>query len=163
MVERTKQIKIEDRTFVLKKMPAAKAYAVLVEILTKAMPLDLLLGAMQDFLPVSLTNLKGKQMMTMEEMEQLQVKLLSSVSEMLSSGLVPVVDSQGYFQVEDLEDDMLLFGTLLVKVMEFQYADFFTGLLSRMGITLDNPQALLQKSKDILEEHQTSASTCLAQ
>lgn len=163
MRERTKQIMIEDRTFVLKKMPAAKAYAVLVEILTKAMPLDLLLGAMQDFLPASLSNLRGKQVMSMEELEQLQLKLLSSVSEMLNSGPVPVVDSQGHFQVEDLEDDMLLFGTLLVKVVEFQYADFFTGLLSRMGITLDDPQALLKKSKDILEEHQTSVSTSLAQ
>lgn len=163
MRENVKQIMLEDRTFVLKKMPAAKAYAVLVEILTKAMPIDLLLGAMQDFLPASLSSLKGKQMMSMEEMEQLQLKLLSSVSEMLTSGPVQVIDSQGHFQVEDLEDDMLLFGTLLVKVVEFQYADFFTGLLSRMGITLEDKETLLQKSKAVLEEHQMPASTSLAQ
>lgn len=163
MRERVKQITIEDRTFVLKKMPAAKAYAVLVEILTKAMPIDLLLGAMQDFLPASLSTLKGKQMMSMEEMEKLQLKLLSSVSEMLTGGPVQVIDSQGHFQVEDLEDDMLLFGTLLVKVVEFQYADFFTGLLSRMGITLEDKETLLQKSKAVLEEHQMSVSTSLAQ
>ncbi len=99
--------------------------------------------------------------MSMEEMETLQLKLLSAVSEELKGGWTPVVDSHGHFQVEDLEDDMLLFGTLLVRVVEFQYGDFFTGLLSRLGITLEEPEELPEKLKTVFTEQAMSANTSL--
>lgn len=163
MNERTKRITIGERTFVLNKMPAARAYAVLAEIVTKALPLNLLGSALEDFIPASLLNLENKKPMSMEEFEQLQLKLLMCVSEELKSGPVAVVDSKGNFQVEELEEDMLLFGQLLAKAVEYQYKDFFTELLSRMGITLEDKETLLQKSKTVLEEHQMSASTSSAQ
>lgn len=161
MTERTKQITLEGRTFRLQKLPAAKAYAILVEIMTKALPVDLLSSAFQDFLPATFRNIKGKPAMSMEEMETLQLKLLSAVSEELKGGWTPVVDSHGHFQVEDLEDDMLLFGTLLVRVVEFQYGDFFTGLLSRLGITLEEPEELPEKLKTVFTEQAMSANTSL--
>lgn len=163
MSERTKRITIGERTFVLNKMPAARAYAVLVEIVTKALPLNLLGSVLEDFIPASLLNLENKKPMSMEEFEQLQLKLLMCVSEELKSGPVSVVDSKGNFQVEELEEDMLLFGQLLAKAVEYQYKDFFTGVLSRMGITLEDKETLLQKSKTVLEERQMSANTSSAQ
>lgn len=162
MVERTKQITMEGRTFRLQKLPAAKAYAILVEILTKALPIELLSSAFQDFLPAIPRHIQGKPMMSMEEMEALQLIVLSAVSEKLKGGWTPVVDSQGHFQVEELEDDMLLFGTLFAKAVEFQYGDFFTGLLSRLGITLKEPEELLEKSKAIFAEQVMSVSTSSA-
>ncbi len=159
MRERIKEVTMDGRTFQLKKLPAARSYAILVEIMTKAVPTDLLLNELQDFLPLNLTSLPGRQMMSMEEMELLQLKLLAAVSEQLKSGWVPVVDNQGNFQVEDLEDNMLLFGELLVKVVEFQYADFFTALLSRLGITMEEPETFMQKSEAFLQEQQMSANT----
>ena len=162
MVERTKQITMEGRTFRLQKLPAARAYAILVEILTKALPTDLLTSAFQDFLPAALPKSKDKPAMSMEELETLQLKLLAAVSEELKGGWTPVVDGQGHFQVEEMEDDMLLFGTLLVKVLEFQYADFFTGLLSRLGITLEEPEELLERSKEVFTGQAMSANTSLA-
>ena len=162
MVERTKLITVEGSTFQLQKMPAAKAYAILVELLTKALPVDFLQSAMQDFLPAKLAQLPGKTAMSMEEMELLQLKLLASVKEQLPGGLTPIIDSQGNFQVEDLEDDMLLFGTLLLKAVEFQYADFFTALLSRLGISMDDPETVLQKLEVALSEQPMSANTSLA-
>lgn len=137
MREKEIRILLEDREFVIKKLPAARGYAILVDILTKALPLNLIGGVLEDFVPASLLNLSGKQQMTMEEMEALQLKLLASVSEQLPAGATPILDSQGNFKVEDLEDNMLLFGQLLMKTVEFQYKDFFLGILSKMGITLD--------------------------
>ena len=102
MVERTKQITMEGRTFRLQKLPAAKAYAILVEILTKALPIELLSSAFQDFLPAIPRHIQGKPMMSMKEMEALQLIVLSAVSEKLKGGWTPVVDSQGHFQVEEL-------------------------------------------------------------
>ena len=72
-----------------------------------------------------------------------------------------MVDSKGHFQVEDLEDDMLLFGTLLARVMEFQYGDFFTGLLSWLGITLKEPEELPENSMESFTEQGMSANTSL--
>lgn len=64
---------------------------------------------------------------------------------MLPAGLTKIIDSQGHFKVPDLEDDMLLFGQLLAKTVGFQYKDSFTGMLSKIGVTLDDPEALLRK------------------
>lgn len=145
MVERTREIVIDGRTFQLKKLPAAKAYAILTEIITKAMPLDWFGGVIAEYIPMTLSGKGAKQSMTMEELEQLQLKLLSSVSEKLNSGFVAVIDGSGHFQVEDLEEDMMLFGNLLLKVVEFQYGDFFTELLSKLGISLAEPEILQKK------------------
>lgn len=161
MVERTKQIIVEGRSFRLQKLPAARAYAILVELLTKALPADFLIAALGDFLPARLQNGREKSMMSMEDLEGLQMKLLSAVSEELKGGWTPVVDSNGHFQVEDLEDDMLLFGTLLARVIEFQYGDFFTGLLSWLGITLEEPEELPENSMESFTEQGMSANTSL--
>jgi hypothetical protein len=145
MIERQTEIELEGRQFILHKLPAAKSFALLVEILTKALPISLIGGALEDFVPAGLLNAAGKQPVTAEELEALQLKLLQGVEEVLPAGPTAILDSQGHFKVPDLEDDMLLFGQLLVKVVGWQYKDFFTGILSKLGIALEDPEALLRK------------------
>ena len=96
-------------------------------------------------MPAGLLNAAGKQPVTAEELETLQLKLLQGVEEVLPAGATAILDSQGHFKVSDLEDDMLLFGQLLAKAVGWQYKDFFTGILSKLGITLEDPEVLLTK------------------
>ena len=145
MVERQTEIELEGRRFVLHKLPAAKSFGLLIEILTKALPVSLIGGALEDFVPAGLLNAAGKQPVTAEELETLQLKLLQGVEEVLPAGATAILDSQGHFKVSDLEDDMLLFGQLLAKAVGWQYKDFFTGILSKLGITLEDPEVLLTK------------------
>lgn len=161
MREREKQITLEERTFILKKMPAARGYAILAEILTKVLPLNIIGSTLEDFIPKSLLNLENKQQMSIEELEVLQLRLLANVSEQLPGGLTPIVDKQGNFQVEDLEDDMLLFGQLLAKVLVFQYKDFFLDALGMLGITLEEPEVLLKAFTGTPSVCPTSANTSL--
>lgn len=145
MIERQTEIELEGRQFILHKLPAARSLALLVEILTKALPISLISSALDDFVPAGVLNAAGKQPVTAEELESLQLKLLQGVEEVLPAGPTAIVDSQGHFKVPDLEDDMILFGQLLVKTVGFQYKDFFTGILSKLGITLEDPEVLLTK------------------
>lgn len=152
MIERQKQIELEGRQFILHKLPAAKSYALLVEMLTKALPIGLISGALEDFVPAGVLSAAGKQQVTAEEIEALQLKLLQGVEEVLLAGPTAILDSQGHFKVPDLEDDMILFGQLLAKTVGFQYKDFFTGILNKVGITLDDPEALLRKFGTISDD-----------
>ena len=147
MRETQKTVEINGRRFLIRKLPAAKAYALLVEILTKGLPLNLVGSALEQFIPAGMLKAAGKHTMTVEEMEKLELSFMSCVSEMLLSGPVEVIDSQGNYRVENLEYDMLLFGELLTEVLKWQYADFFTGVLRKMGIEnltiqLEDPEKL---------------------
>jgi hypothetical protein len=147
MREVMKTVEIDGRRFLIKKLPAATAYALLAEILTKGLPLNIIGTVLEQFIPAGMLKAAGKRTMTVEEMEKLELAFLSCVSEMLLSGPVETLDSQGNFQVENLEYDMLLFGELLAEVLKWQYADFFTGILRKLGIEdltiqLDDPEKL---------------------
>lgn len=154
MREVTKTVEIDGRTFQIRKLPAATAYALLTEILTKGLPLNLLGSALEQFIPASMLNAAGKHTMTIEEMEKLEIAFLGCVSEILKSGPVPVVDNRGGYQVEDLEFNMLLFGQLLTEVVKWQYGDFFIEILRKMGFErTDDPEDLkyLEKLKEIIK------------
>ena len=147
MLEVKKTIEIDGRQFILQTQPAASVYALLTEILTKGLPLNLLGSALEQFIPASMLNMAGKQTMTVEEMEKLQLEFMRCVSEILPGGPVAVVDERGNYQVEDLEYDMLLFGQLLTEMAKWQYADFFTEILRKLGIEdltiqLEDPEKL---------------------
>lgn len=144
MREKQKTVQLDGRTFIIRKLPAARGYALLVEILTKALPLNLIGSALEGFVPAGLLDTAGKQVMSLEELEALQLKLMASVSEILPAGETKVLDGQGNWQVEDLGDDMLLFGQLLVKVVVHQYQDFFTGVLSKLGISVADWETVWQ-------------------
>lgn len=154
MIERQKQIELDGRQFILHKLPAAKSYALLVEMLTKALPIGLISGALEDFVPAGVLSSAGKQQVTAEEIEALQLKLLQGVEEVLPAGPTKIIDSQGHFKVPDLEDDMLLFGQLLVDVVGWQYKDFFTVILSKIGMFLEDEEES-PKNLDVISEDQT--------
>lgn len=162
MRENVKQITIEDRTFILKKMPAARGFSLLMELATKVFPAGTLDIVLANILPFSVSNTQRNKM-SMEELEQLQLKILSFVSEQLEGILTPVVDKQGHFQVEDLEYDMMLFGELLLQMLMFQYMDFFLDGLGKLGLTTEDPEVLVKNLAELLKGLPMSASTSLAQ
>lgn len=143
MKKKELRVETEGRVFVIKKFSAARSYSILVEILTKALPLNLIGSALEEFVPAHLLNLSGKKQMSMEEFESLQLKLVECVSEVLDAGPVAVIDKDGNFAVEDLEDNMIIFGQLLIKVVEFQYKDFFQGILAKIGVEMTENMNLL--------------------
>ena len=145
---REEQVELKGRTFVISKMPAAHALSVLKDLLTKVLPVDLLSmlfqsdegGVMNDIEKV-LGGLKNKKEMSAKEFELFQKDLLKYSSELLKSGRVPVIDELGNFSVSDLEYDLFLLSALLLKILIFNYKDFFTEVLqflNKMGENLEN-------------------------
>jgi hypothetical protein len=163
MIEKTKVIDIDGRKFVLHKLPAARAYAVLVEIITKALPPGLMGIALEDFLPAALVRGGGggeKKQMSIDEFEALEIQIMRAVSERLAVD-TPVVDKAGHFQAPDIEHDMLLFGRLLLEALKFQYTDFFDALLRSLGSQI--PEDITQRFGDVLSGEPTQASTSTSQ
>lgn len=150
MREITKRIELSGREFIIKKLPAMAAYSLLVEFLTKGMPMNIIGSALEQFVPANMLSSAGKQVMTEADMERIQRKLISCVSEVLPAGPTPVIDSQGYFQVEDMEYNMFLFGQLLVKVVDFQYHDFFIEALDKLGVRVEDSENLRAKATGFL-------------
>ena len=70
--------------------------------------------------------------MSDDEFVELELKLLSNVSEVLKSGEVKIIDSAGNYQVQDLDNNMLINAFLLLKVVEVNYKDFFIELLQKL-------------------------------
>lgn len=129
-------VKYENREFIIKKMTPFKGIAVLKTLLTRALPIDLLSSFAEDtainkmFSGISNT----KKDMTEDEFIELEIELIRMVSEKLKGGDTPVIDDRGNFQVENLENNMLLVTWLLVKVIEVNYKDFFIELLQKAGV-----------------------------
>lgn len=147
MERKTFEIEVIDgRQFIIKKMPAAESMSVLKEILTRSLPIDLL----------SLINVEGKSIgstlsssglgqgsqMSIDEFSKFQMRLMKNVSERLPGGDIEVVDSLGNFKVEDLEFNLDLFLTLLLKVVSVNYKDFFIEKMKKLGFLdkVDNIQ-----------------------
>lgn len=160
MREIKKTVELEGRKFVIHKLPAAESYGILADILTKAMPINLIGSALESFLPAGLlAQAAGKQSMTRAELQDLQMTILRAASEVLPAGETPVLDSQGFFQVEDLEYNMALFGALIAETMKWQYADFFTDALRKIGFELEDPEGLkTQLSATFWHAPETAAS-----
>ncbi len=147
-------VNYEGREFIIKKMTPFKGIAVLKTLLTRALPIDLL-SSFSDSEEVSRMfsgMSKDKKDMTEEEFIELELELMKTVSENLKGGPTPVIDDRGNFQVEDLENNMLLVVWLLVKVVEVNYKDFFIEMLQKAGLItkLDNiPEQMQQIIKSV--------------
>lgn len=150
MRETEKTIELEGRTFILTKLPAASAYTTLVVLLTKGLPVNIIGTVLEQFVPANMLAHVGKQNMSEEEMEHIQTRLVSKVYEVLPAGRTPVMDSMGHYQVEDLEYNMVLFGELFAEMLKFQYGDFFTEALGRIGVKLGDENALKTKAMNTL-------------
>lgn len=136
------EVKNEDdgtvRTFHIRRMTPFAAIAILKELLTRAMPINLLeamdmLGNEDETKSTyeSLLNLtsSAKPTMSMEEFEDLQKKIIGYVDEELKGTTVKVIDEYGNFNVPDLEYDLTLYMKLVIRVIVVNYKDFFIGVL----------------------------------
>ena len=129
--------------------------AVLKEILTKALPIDLLSflndsGAGIDKI-LSMTNSVSKKEMSIDEFVVFQKRLMKNVYEKLKSGDVPVIQENGDFGVLDMEENMFLVGFLLLKVIEVNYKDFFLEILQKLGL-LEDAQKMMNEMKEKKQE-----------
>lgn len=146
-------VKYEDRTFVIKKMSPFEGIAVLKEILTKALPFNLL-SFLNDDLNIeldkvlSITNKMNKKEMSIDEFAELQKRLMKNCYEKLKSGDVAVLQSNGDFGVPGLDNNMLLVGFLLLKVVEVNYKDFFLEILQKLNV-LEESQKIMDQVKNV--------------
>ena len=127
----------------------------LKEILTKALPIDLLSflndsGAGIDKI-LSMTNSVSKKEMSIDEFVVFQKRLMKNVYEKLKSGDVPVIQENGDFGVLDMEENMFLVGFLLLKVIEVNYKDFFLEILQKLGL-LEDAQKMMNEMKEKKQE-----------
>uniref|UniRef100_UPI0037DD19E6 phage tail assembly chaperone n=1 Tax=Methanobrevibacter smithii TaxID=2173 RepID=UPI0037DD19E6 len=129
------EVEYDGRIFIIYKMNPLQGIATLKTLITKALPINLLsfLDA-DDKISKMFGGIKniGKSEMSDDEFVELELKLLSNVSEVLKSGEVKIIDSAGNYQVQDLDNNMLINAFLLLKVVEVNYKDFFIELLQKL-------------------------------
>lgn len=129
------------RKFVIKKMVPIEGLAVLKELLTRAMPVDLLgtlsagdannnIGRMLGLAG----NVKMRSEMSIDEFTQFLKRLLKNAYEVLPVGQVQVYNKDGTCNINNFEDDMFLNLWLIAKVIEVNYKDFFIEALQRAGL-----------------------------
>lgn len=154
------EIEYENRKFIVKKMNPLEGIAVLKELLTKAMPLDLLGGLLKDEEKdkslSGIGNMLGildtrKREMSIEEFVEFEKRLLKNTYEKLKSGDVRVIAENGDFGVEGMEDNMFLLGYLMVKVIEVNYRDFFIEILLKLGV-IKKAEDVKEKMSEIMSE-----------
>ena len=132
-------VEIDGRTFVIHLMPAAYSVAILKELLTRAMPIDLLsifdIGGIN--VGKTVGDLGAKNAMSVEEFVEFQNKLLMYVQERLAGAEQDVVDREGNYLVQDLEFNIDLYTQLLLKVVSVNYKDFFIAKLKKLSQLLN--------------------------
>lgn len=146
-------VELQDRTFVIRYLPAAESLAILKDLLTRTVPLDIFSGIILDTDEgqSTLTNIlskfgsSNKSLMTIDELTALENRLFKCVSEKFAKEEMEVIGNYGEFQVDDLEDNLELYFDLLVKIIAFNYKDFFVKKAQALGLINQQPsQELIQ-------------------
>lgn len=122
--EDTRRVEIKGRTFQIEKMDALESLAVLKELLTGALPIDIM-GMFGNTLE-NITGILTKKDMSIEEFVALEKRILRYTFEVLPTGLTRVVDGSGNFGVNDVEKDLSLVIKLLMEAVRLNYESFFT-------------------------------------
>lgn len=140
--ENMKRLEYSNRKFEIQKMDALESLAVLKELLTRALPFDImsifgseisqLMGSKQMGGIGSL--LDSKKDMSIDEFILLQKRILKYSYEILPSGPVQIVTSAGDFGVMDVDKDLALILKLLVESVRLNYESFFIEMLQSIGI-----------------------------
>ena len=161
MVERKlhEVVEINNRKFVIHLMPAAFSIAVLKELLSRALPIDILslfdIGGINVGSKLSEYGLgsASNNMMSMEEFAKFQNKLLLNVQERLPGMDQDVIDQNGNYMVEDLEFNIDLFSKLILKVVSVNYKDFFIEKLKQLKViaNTEEDQITEDKVKDLVQ------------
>lgn len=138
----SKRVEINERKFEVQKMNAFESIAVLKELLTRAMPFDILsaLGGEASKLfdspsvpGIGLIN-GNKKDMSIDEFVLLEKRILQYSFEVLPSGLTQVVNKNGDFMINDAEQDIFLVMQLLVEVVRINYESFFIEMLQKIKV-----------------------------
>lgn len=151
--KKSEVVELQNRTFIIRRLPAAEGLAVLKELMTRTVPLDIFSNI--DIGGQSLENLlsnfggQNKSLMSIDEFAALENRLMKCVSEKFPRDEINVIGEYGEYLVEDLEDNIELFFDLIVKVIIFNYKDFFLKKMEALGliekINQDKPsQELIQ-------------------
>ena len=135
-------VELQNRTFVIRYLPAAEALAILKDLITRTVPLDIFSGIFvdteegQSTLSNVLSNFGGnnKTLMTIDELVALENRMMKCVSEKFTREEIEVIGNYGEFQVEDLEDNLELYFDLIVRVVAFNYKDFFLKKAQALGL-----------------------------
>lgn len=131
-------VELQGRTFVIRYLPAAEGLAVLKDLITRTVPLDIFSGI--DVGGKSLSNLlssfggSNKTLMSIDEFAALENRLMKCVSEKFPRDEINVIGEYGEFLVDDLEDNIELYFDLILKVVAFNYKDFFLKKLEALGL-----------------------------
>ena len=90
----------------------------------------------------------NKKEMSIDEFAEFQKRLMKNCYEKLKSGDVAVLQSNGDFGVPGLDNNMLLVGFLLLKVVEVNYKDFFLEILQKLNV-LEESQKIMDQVKNV--------------
>lgn len=138
--ETEKIFEVNDRKFTIKMMEPLYGIAILKELLTRSLPIDLLgmidstgqSSKLQGL--VSSSSSAGVKPMGIDEFVEFQRRILSYAYEILPSGEVQVIDKFGNYKVMNLENDMALVLRLLVEILKVNYLSFFIEILQNFKI-----------------------------
>ena len=143
------EVEIDGRSFIIHMMPAQISMAILKELASRSLPVDLFsmfsigeINVGQKLKEYGLGN--SSNVMPMDEFIELEMKLLKYVDERLPGNDVQVVDELGNYQVQNLEYNLDLFSSLILKVLGVNYKDFFINKLKKLGLMLKDKDEVNQ-------------------
>lgn len=138
--------------FTIEQLDAMTGLAVLKELLTQSLPVDLLRQAGLGGLGGIIGGDKKEQSFdkSVESFRSLELKFLKNIRESIGGNFTPILRADGVFQVPELGMDEVL--ELLVHSVIHNYKDFFTKVLGRMGMSIPqgvvNPFETIQDSEN---------------
>jgi hypothetical protein len=148
----SKTVTIGERTFVIEQMDAMTGLAVLKELLTQTMSVDLLGQAGFSGLKGLIGGLVGNKETdfdkSVENFIKIETKLLKYVGEILGgTNRVAVLRSDGVFQVPELSMEDIL--ELLIHSIVLNYKDFFLRVLKSLRRSLPKEVRDLSTIQDL--------------
>jgi len=140
--KKSELVELQGRSFIIRFLPAAESLAILKDLMTRSIPLDIFSNIVLDTAdgPSNLANLlsnfggSNKSIMSIDEFAKLENRLMRCVSEKFPRDEIEVIGNYGEFQVDDLEDNLELYFDLIIKVVEFNYKDFFLKKAEALGL-----------------------------
>lgn len=159
---REQSFEINERYFLITRLPVQRGFSLLKELLTNTFSKDLLDSVgFSGVLGIGAGPSSGDIEENMRNFEFIQNELLGCVREELPGGkLVPILRVTGnprnreyQFAVDGLEDDFILVGELILRSVEVNYKDFFIELLQKVGLIKEdqNLKGLVPSISKILQ------------
>ena len=148
-------IELQGRKFVIRMFPAAEGLAILKELMTRALPMDLLSNVAIGGQSVG-EKLKGfgfdnsKSAMSIDEFAAFEKRLLTCVDARLKDGDEQIINEDGTYNVVDIEYNLSLVMKLLLEVVRVNYKDFFVDSLKELKVLKGITEAKAEEIKESL-------------